>query len=116
MVGSQRVHGSEHCAGSARRRRVSHRDAAAGGHLLLSCRRLPSDRPSRAPWLHVSLGGPQPRRSRTNVTLSLADLGNSTELTVDQGPFLNEARLALHVQGWTENLDRLYDVVAWDAN
>ena len=59
---------------------------------------------------------PDPDDQETNVTLSLADLGDSTELTLDQGPFLTEARLALHTQGWTEGLDRLYEVVAKDAD
>jgi uncharacterized protein YndB with AHSA1/START domain len=58
---------------------------------------------------------PNPDDQETNVTLSLADLGDSTELILDQGPFLTEARLALHTQGWTEGLDRLYEVVARDA-
>jgi uncharacterized protein YndB with AHSA1/START domain len=58
---------------------------------------------------------PNPDDQETNVTLSLADLGDSTELTVDQGPFLTEARLALHTQGWTESLERLYEVVARDC-
>lgn len=35
----------------------------------------------------------------------------STEVGVDQGPFLTEARRALHTQGWTETLDRLYELV-----
>jgi uncharacterized protein YndB with AHSA1/START domain len=59
---------------------------------------------------------PNPDDQETNVTLSLTDLGDSTELTLDQGPFLTEARLALHTQGWTEGLDRLYEVVARDAD
>jgi uncharacterized protein YndB with AHSA1/START domain len=58
---------------------------------------------------------PDPDDQETNVTLSLADLGDSTELTLDQGPFLTEARLALHTQGWTEGLDRLREVVARDG-
>jgi uncharacterized protein YndB with AHSA1/START domain len=59
---------------------------------------------------------PNPDDQETNVTLSLADLGDSTEVTLDQGPFLTEARLALHTQGWTEGLDRLYEVVARDVD
>jgi uncharacterized protein YndB with AHSA1/START domain len=58
---------------------------------------------------------PNPDDQETTVTMSLADLGHSTELTIDQGPFLNKARLALHTQGWTESLDRLYAAIAGDA-
>ncbi len=44
---------------------------------------------------------------RETVVVSLRDVGGSTELTVEQGPFASEARRALHEQGWTESLDRL---------
>ena len=50
----------------------------------------------------------------TVVDFSLRDVGESTEVSVDQGPFLTEARRALHTQGWTETLDRLYDLVVND--
>ena len=43
----------------------------------------------------------------TVVVFALRDQGGSTVLTVDQQPFANEARLALHEQGWSESLDRL---------
>ena len=47
----------------------------------------------------------------TVVTISLRDLGNATELSIEQGPFATEARRALHVQGWTETLDRLHELI-----
>ena len=47
----------------------------------------------------------------TVVDFSLRDVGESTEVSVDQGPFLTEARRALHTQGWTETLDRLHELV-----
>ena len=50
----------------------------------------------------------------TVVEFSLADRGDETVITVDQGPFLTEARRALHTQGWTETLDRLHLVVVED--
>jgi hypothetical protein len=31
---------------------------------------------------------------------------------LDQGLFATEERLALHRQGWTDSLERLYEVVA----
>jgi uncharacterized protein YndB with AHSA1/START domain len=57
---------------------------------------------------------PYPDDHDTVVTLSLADFGDSTEVIVDQGPFLTEARRELHAQGWTETLDRLYGLLASD--
>ncbi|MFI5046280.1 MAG: SRPBCC domain-containing protein [Acidimicrobiia bacterium] len=47
----------------------------------------------------------------TTVAISLRTLGDSTALTIDQGTFATEARLALHEQGWTESLDRLREQV-----
>ena len=43
----------------------------------------------------------------TVVTLSLRELGKSTELVMDQGPFATPARHALHQQGWSESLEKL---------
>jgi uncharacterized protein YndB with AHSA1/START domain len=54
---------------------------------------------------------PDPDDRETVVTFSLDDCGPSTEVIVDQGPFATEARLALHVEGWTESLDRLQGFV-----
>jgi uncharacterized protein YndB with AHSA1/START domain len=50
---------------------------------------------------------PDPDDQPTIVTLSFRDLGESTELTVDQGPFATEARRALHKAGWGDSLARL---------
>ena len=50
---------------------------------------------------------PDPDDRETLVTLSLADLGESTELALSQGPFATEPRLELHRAGWTDSLDRL---------
>ena len=47
----------------------------------------------------------------TVVDFALRDDGASTVVSIDQGPFLTEARRALHTQGWTETLDRLYELV-----
>jgi uncharacterized protein YndB with AHSA1/START domain len=54
---------------------------------------------------------PDPDDRETVVTFSLRDRGESTEVTVDQGVFATEARQALHVQGWTETLDRLEELM-----
>lgn len=55
---------------------------------------------------------PDPDDRETVVALSLGDLGESTELIVDQGVFATEGRRALHEQGWTETLDRLQILIA----
>jgi uncharacterized protein YndB with AHSA1/START domain len=57
---------------------------------------------------------PDPEDRETTVTCSLGNLDKSTELTVDQGAFATEARRALHVQGWTESLYRLQELM-WHA-
>ena len=43
----------------------------------------------------------------TVVVFALDDHDKSTSVSVDQGDFLTEARLALHRQGWTQSLERL---------
>jgi uncharacterized protein YndB with AHSA1/START domain len=43
----------------------------------------------------------------TIVRLSLGDLGDSTELTLEQGAFATEPRRALHQQGWTDGFEKL---------
>jgi uncharacterized protein YndB with AHSA1/START domain len=50
---------------------------------------------------------PDPDDVETVATLTLRDLGESTELTVEHGPFASEARRSLHEQGWTESFEKL---------
>ena len=50
---------------------------------------------------------PDPDDRETVVVVSFRDLGDSTVLTVDQGDFATEERRALHIQGWSESIDRL---------
>jgi uncharacterized protein YndB with AHSA1/START domain len=50
---------------------------------------------------------PDPDDQETLVTLSFAEDDEGTRLTVDHGVFRTGARLALHVRGWAETLDRL---------
>jgi uncharacterized protein YndB with AHSA1/START domain len=54
---------------------------------------------------------PDPDDRETVVAFALRDRGESTALTLDQGPFVTEARRALHEQGWTEMLDRLEELI-----
>ena len=53
-----------------------------------------------------------PDDRETVVVLSLQALGEATALTVDQGDFATEERRALHVQGWSESIDRLEELIA----
>jgi uncharacterized protein YndB with AHSA1/START domain len=55
---------------------------------------------------------PDPDDQETVVTLSFADLGESTELVFTQRAFATEGRRALHEQGWTDSLDRLQDLLS----
>ena len=55
---------------------------------------------------------PTPDDRETLVTLSLRDLGESTELVLAQGTFAAERRRALHEQGWTDGLDRLQELMS----
>jgi uncharacterized protein YndB with AHSA1/START domain len=55
---------------------------------------------------------PTPDDRETVVTLTLEEAGGSTNVILDQGLFATEERLALHTQGWTDSLERLYELVA----
>ena len=56
---------------------------------------------------------PDPHDQETVVVLSLAPVEDgSTALTIDQGDFATEDRRALHVQGWSESIDHLAELVA----
>jgi uncharacterized protein YndB with AHSA1/START domain len=54
---------------------------------------------------------PDPDDVENVVSLSLVDLGESTELALVQGPFKTEARRALHHQGWTDSFNKLERLV-----
>ncbi len=55
---------------------------------------------------------PTPDDRQTVVTLTLREVDGSTNVVLDQGVFATEERLALHTQGWTDSLERLYELVA----
>jgi uncharacterized protein YndB with AHSA1/START domain len=55
---------------------------------------------------------PDPDDRETVVDLSLGDRGDSTEVVVVQSGFATEARRALHVDGWTDSLDRLHELLS----
>jgi uncharacterized protein YndB with AHSA1/START domain len=54
---------------------------------------------------------PTPDDRETMVTLTLEEASGSTNVILDQGVFATEERLALHTQGWTDSLERLYELV-----
>ena|SRR5215831_8015827 len=54
---------------------------------------------------------PDPDDRETVVAVSLTQAGEATEVSVTQGVFATEARLALHRDGWTQSLDRLCELV-----
>jgi uncharacterized protein YndB with AHSA1/START domain len=55
---------------------------------------------------------PTPDDRETTVTLTLREVEGATNVILDQGVFATEERLALHTQGWTDSLERLYELVA----
>lgn len=48
----------------------------------------------------------------TLVRLAFRDLGDSTRVALNQGPFKTEARRALHRDGWADSLDKLERLVS----
>lgn len=50
---------------------------------------------------------PDPDDVETLVVLSFRDLGEATEVSLNQGPFKTEARHALHHDGWSDSFDKL---------
>jgi len=59
---------------------------------------------------------PDPDDRETVVAIALNELGESTELVVDQGTFATEPRRALHDEGWTDCLDRLQRLISPDES
>jgi uncharacterized protein YndB with AHSA1/START domain len=58
---------------------------------------------------------PDPDDAETLVALSFRDLGGSTEVAFTQGPFVTEARRALHRDGWTDSFDKLERLISSQA-
>jgi len=59
---------------------------------------------------------PDPDDRETLVTLSLLDLGESTELVLSQGSFATAPRLALHAGGWGDALDKLEELLSAEGS
>ncbi len=62
--------------------------------------------PSRLAYTFV-WDPPDADDTETLVTLSLRDLGESTQVALDQRPFKTEERRALHHDGWSDSFDKL---------
>lgn len=58
---------------------------------------------------------PNPDDQETVAALSLADMGDSTELALEQGPFATEERLALHHGGWSDSFEKLKALLSSEA-
>jgi hypothetical protein len=43
--------------------------------------------------------------------LSLGDVADATQVSLSQGEFATEARLALHRGGWTDSLEKLRELI-----
>jgi uncharacterized protein YndB with AHSA1/START domain len=54
---------------------------------------------------------PDPDDRETVVSLSLHDRGDATDLSLSQGEFATEARLALHRAGWMDSMDSMAELV-----
>ena len=55
---------------------------------------------------------PEPDDQETIVTLTLDALCDATKVSLLQGGFATEARLALHKRGWAESLVKLREFIA----
>ncbi len=57
-------------------------------------------------------GNGNPTRPETVLTLTFADLGGKTELTLHQAQFESVTARDMHRGGWSSSLDRLAEVLA----
>jgi uncharacterized protein YndB with AHSA1/START domain len=64
------------------------------------------DRPARLAFTFV-WEEPDPDDVENEARLSFRDVGESTEVSLAQGPFRTEARRTLHRDGWADSFDKL---------
>jgi hypothetical protein len=79
----------------------------------LSGRYLEIEPPTRLRYTFV-WEEPVPDDRETVVTLSLRKEGDTTQLSLSQGDFTTEERLALHRNGWTEAFAKLQELAVTD--
>ncbi len=84
-----------------------------GDAFHLSGEFLEIDAPSRLVYT-FRWDEPHPDDRETVVKLSLSMANNSTRLSLWQGEFATEERLALHHGGWTDSLEKLRRLVQAD--
>ncbi|EMY34144.1 activator of Hsp90 ATPase 1 family protein [Arthrobacter crystallopoietes BAB-32] len=77
----------------------------------LGGRFLEIERPARLVYT-FAWEEPAPDDRETLVTLTLADAGDATDLSLTQGSFATEERLELHRNGWTESFGKLRRLTA----
>ena len=70
---------------------------------------LEVDHPSRLAYT-FRWDEPHPDDRETIVRLSLAAVGETTEVSLSQGVFWTEERLTLHRSGWTDSFEKLQDL------
>ena len=58
---------------------------------------------------------PDPDDQETVVRLSVDSVGEATEVSLWQGEFATEARLALHRSGWADSFEKLQALIESDA-
>jgi uncharacterized protein YndB with AHSA1/START domain len=58
---------------------------------------------------------PDPDDRETVVMLRLDAVGDATGVTLSQGDFATEARLALHRSGWTDSFEKLRNLLESDT-
>ena len=77
----------------------------------LGCEILEGDPPARLAFTFVWEPS-DPDDVETLAALSFRDLGESTEVALEQGPFKTEARRALHHDGWQDSFDKLERLIS----
>jgi uncharacterized protein YndB with AHSA1/START domain len=85
-----------------------------GDHFYLTGEFREVDPPARLAYTFV-WEQPDPDDVENRVGLSFRELGDSTEVTLTQGPFKTPERLALHHGGWTDGFDKLERLVCAPA-
>jgi len=68
------------------------------------------DRPSRLAYT-FRWEEPTPDDRETVVSLSLAAIGDATELSLSQGMFATKERRSLHRNGWSDSFEKLRAVI-----
>jgi uncharacterized protein YndB with AHSA1/START domain len=81
-----------------------------GGPFHLSGEFLEIDPPGRLVYTFC-WDEPDPDDRQTVVRLSLAGVAGGTQVSLSQGEFATEARLALHRGGWTDSLEKLRELI-----